>query len=72
MEWESPPNVFVRRQREIFNRNDSESEGSPDFGATQETLRQAQDNALHSDIICNANMRVGEIRQSCEFSEVDQ
>jgi hypothetical protein len=45
---------------------------SPDFGASQETLRQAQDNALYSDIICNANMRVGAIRQSCEFSEVDQ
>jgi magnesium chelatase family protein len=36
-----------------------------------ETLRHAQDNALHS-VICNADMRVGEIRQFCRLPEEGQ
>jgi hypothetical protein len=44
----------------------------PTSAQNQETLRQAQDNALHSDIVRNAEMRIGEIRQFCKLREDDQ
>jgi hypothetical protein len=44
----------------------------PTSAQSQETLRQAQDNALHSDIVCNADMRIGEIRQFCKLPEDGQ
>jgi magnesium chelatase family protein len=44
----------------------------PTSAQSQETLRPAQDSALHSNIVCNADMRVGEIRQFCKLPEDGQ
>ena len=38
----------------------------------RETLRHAQDSALHSDIACNADMRIGEIRKFCKLQDEGQ
>jgi magnesium chelatase family protein len=43
----------------------------PTSAKSQETLRQAQGNALQS-VICNADMRVGEIQQYCRLQDEGQ
>ena len=58
IELESPPNAsgHACKPRVTYNRNAS--------AQSQETL--------HSTIVCNADMRVGEIRQFCKLPEDDQ
>ena len=44
----------------------------PTSAQSQKTLRHAQDNALPSSIVCNADMRVGDIRRFCKLQAEGQ